>query len=222
MPVFDGISTELCHRGPLSLPHSDSSVEFYSVLLLIKGKVSQLHNTGFASIDLLNDLLTLSPHWEGTGGKAKANAVPQHINLELLEAVHLICAMLIEVPKMAANSHDAKRKIISKAFWRLLETHSIVSKMMVTEEFLQVGTNPPESNERAIETRIGGGGGLDCLPLRRDGPDYAAAGGGAKWHDNFSFSRGRPAGGCCVWRVGESVSDWFREGIPDGQYYPNG
>ena len=44
-----------------------------------------------------------------------------HVNLELLECVYLTCAMLLEVPNMAKNVHDARRRIISKPFRRMLD-----------------------------------------------------------------------------------------------------
>jgi translation initiation factor 3 subunit C len=58
-----------------------------------------------------------------------------HINLELSEAVHLIAAMLLEVPNMTANSLAGQRnRVISKPFRRLLDNYD-----------RQTFTGPPEN-----------------------------------------------------------------------------
>ncbi|KAI9002417.1 eukaryotic translation initiation factor 3 subunit 8 N-terminus-domain-containing protein [Gaertneriomyces semiglobifer] len=44
-----------------------------------------------------------------------------HINLELLECIYLTCSMLLEIPNMAANAHEPRRKVISKPFRRMLD-----------------------------------------------------------------------------------------------------
>lgn len=43
-----------------------------------------------------------------------------HVNLELLECVYLVSAMLIEIPYMAAHEFDARRRMISKTFYQNL------------------------------------------------------------------------------------------------------
>ena len=110
------------------------------------------------------------------------------------------------------------------------QTHSIVSKMMINEELHASWDQPTqciifhdvqhtrlqslafqlteklsvlaESNERAIEARIGGGG-LD-LPLRRkESQDYASmAAAGGKWQDSMSFTQGRQGSGRSGYNVG--------------------
>ncbi|KAJ3099826.1 Translation initiation factor 3 subunit c [Phlyctochytrium bullatum] len=62
-----------------------------------------------------------------------------HINLELLECVYLTCSMLLEIPNMAMNSHDSRRKIISKPFRRMLDYNE-----------RQVFTGPPENTRDHI------------------------------------------------------------------------
>eukprot|EP01004_Peranema_trichophorum_P001097 NODE_1128_length_2109_cov_23.678248_g942_i1.p1 GENE.NODE_1128_length_2109_cov_23.678248_g942_i1~~NODE_1128_length_2109_cov_23.678248_g942_i1.p1 ORF type:complete len:390 (-),score=82.33 NODE_1128_length_2109_cov_23.678248_g942_i1:76-1245(-) len=66
--------------------------------------------------------------------KAKLIPFHMHINLDLLEAMHLVSAMLTEVPMIAANPHEAKRKIQSKAFNKLLNFYDA-----------QVFLGPPEN-----------------------------------------------------------------------------
>ena len=45
-----------------------------------------------------------------------------HINLELLECVYLVSAMLIEIPYMAAHEFDARRRMISKSYYQQLRS----------------------------------------------------------------------------------------------------
>ncbi len=57
-----------------------------------------------------------------------------HINMELLEAVYLIAAMLLEVPNMASAQLELRGKVISRPFRRLMDNYE-----------RQTFTGPPES-----------------------------------------------------------------------------
>ena len=62
-----------------------------------------------------------------------------HINLELLECVYLVSAMLIEIPYLAAHEYDARRRMISKSYYQQLRS---------SERQALVG--PPESMREHI------------------------------------------------------------------------
>ncbi|KAJ1673716.1 Translation initiation factor 3 subunit c, partial [Spiromyces aspiralis] len=82
----------------------------------------------------------LTPEQEHLG---RLNQVPFHmfINLELLECVYLTCSMLLEIPSMAAagKSAEARKKVLSKTFRRMLDTNE-----------RQVFTGPPENTRDHI------------------------------------------------------------------------
>jgi len=63
-----------------------------------------------------------------------------HINLEVLESAHHICAMLLEVPNLAMQSIDPNNKrIVSRVLRRALEHHD-----------KQVFVGPPENAKEAV------------------------------------------------------------------------
>uniref|UniRef100_T1H0Y0 Eukaryotic translation initiation factor 3 subunit C N-terminal domain-containing protein n=1 Tax=Megaselia scalaris TaxID=36166 RepID=T1H0Y0_MEGSC len=54
----------------------------------------------------------------------KQRLMPFHmpINLELLECVYLVSAMILEIPYIAAHEFDARRRMISKTFYQKLRS----------------------------------------------------------------------------------------------------
>ena len=76
-----------------------------------------------------------------------------HLNLDMLESVHLVCAMLLEVPNMASAAFHrlcfthtqsvlgggTRRRVINKQFRRQLEYHS-----------RQAFNGPPENTRESV------------------------------------------------------------------------
>jgi translation initiation factor 3 subunit C len=110
-----------------------------------KGLIKDAHNTlqDIYSCGIAGELLAqvlMSQKFTGLNPKQenfkKQRLIPfhMHINLELLGCVYLTCAMLLEIPNMAAHEFDYKKRMISKAFHYVLR---------VSERSPLVG--PPES-----------------------------------------------------------------------------
>ncbi|RXG59277.1 Eukaryotic translation initiation factor 3 subunit C [Armadillidium vulgare] len=96
------------------------------------GNVKEAHNalldiqSGGRAKELLAQGLLPQRQYERTTEQEKQEKqrqIPfhQHINLEMLECVYLVSAMLIEIPYMAAHEFDARRRMISKSFHHQLK-----------------------------------------------------------------------------------------------------
>jgi translation initiation factor 3 subunit C len=94
--------------------------------------------------ELLAQGINIKSHQEKTPEQERQERRRQipyhmHINLELIETVHLISAMLLEVPNMALNAFDTKKKVISKNFRRVFDWYD-----------RQVFMGPPENTREHV------------------------------------------------------------------------
>mmetsp|Transcript_2305 Transcript_2305/g.6824 ORF Transcript_2305/g.6824 Transcript_2305/m.6824 type:complete len:957 (+) Transcript_2305:91-2961(+) len=115
------------------------------------GKIQDAHNCLMdvcmhnKARELLAQGLSFSKNMDRTPEQERAERLRQlpyhmHINLEVLESAHHICAMLLEVPNLAMQSIDPNNKrVISKVLRKALEQYD-----------KQVFTGPPENNKEAV------------------------------------------------------------------------
>merc|ERR1719326_1675307 len=95
--------------------------------------------------ELLAQGLSYSKYMDRTPEQERAEKMRQlpyhmHINLEVLESAHRICAMLLEVPNLAMQSIDPNNKrVISRVLRRALEDYE-----------KKVFTGPPEDAKESV------------------------------------------------------------------------
>ena len=67
----------------------------------------------------------------------RKRAMPYHmfINTDVVETVYFICAMILDVPKMAMNPEDPERFTVSRYFRKLLNFHERQASSGLTESF---------------------------------------------------------------------------------------
>merc|ERR1711971_223261 len=124
-----------------TIQHSDPSTHILYNRTLVQlglcgfrhGAVRDAHNAlldiqlGGRSKELLAQGLLPQRHHERSSEQEKIEKSRQipfhmHINLELLECVYLVSAMLIEIPFMSAHEFDARRRMISKSYYQQLRS----------------------------------------------------------------------------------------------------
>merc|ERR1719445_2402337 len=124
-----------------SVHHSDPATQIlYNRTMVQLGlcgfrhaEIKDAHNAlldiqlGGRSKELLAQGLLPQRHNERSNDQEKIEKQRQmpfhkHINLEMLECVYLVSAMLLEIPYMAAHEFDARRRMISKSYYQQLRS----------------------------------------------------------------------------------------------------
>jgi len=136
-----------------TIQHSDPSTHILYNRTLVQlglcgfrhGAIKDAHNAlldiqqGGRSKELIAQGLIPQRQYERSSEQEKIEKSRQipfhmHINLELLECVYLVSAMLIEIPFMSAHEYDARRRLISKSYY-----------MQLRNSERQALVGPPES-----------------------------------------------------------------------------
>uniref|UniRef100_F1KV38 Eukaryotic translation initiation factor 3 subunit C n=1 Tax=Ascaris suum TaxID=6253 RepID=F1KV38_ASCSU len=71
----------------------------------------------------------------------RARLIPyhMHINVDVIECVYLICSMLLEIPRVASQQHEMRRKLLSRSFHyhlKQLERNSVIGPPESTREHI--------------------------------------------------------------------------------------
>ncbi|CAG2062390.1 unnamed protein product [Timema podura] len=118
----------MAHLGLCAFRHSNiKDAHNCLVDLMMTGKVKELLAQGLtaSAIDAVTLISSANTSEARSKKRSRNNDKCQfhmHINLELLECVYLVSAMLIEIPYMAAHEFDARRRMISKTFYQQLRS----------------------------------------------------------------------------------------------------
>lgn len=61
-----------------------------------------------------------------------------HINLQLLDCVYMVTAMLLEIPNIAENQYLVNKKIISKNFQKMINQHDTKAVYLTPENYRDI------------------------------------------------------------------------------------
>lgn len=145
-------ASELLEKANSNSAQNDIIIQVYSNRLLIQIGLSEFYNgkteSSFKTLneivsthrlkDILAQSLTISKEKITSQERdERRRSIPyhMHINTDVIETVYFICAMLIDIPKMALNPQDPDKFTISKYFKKLMEFHERQASSGLTEGF---------------------------------------------------------------------------------------